>query len=70
MDQRVTGSIPPTGGVFKRQPHIDVSLPLFLPPLPSKNNKYNLLKNSRIMSPSAKSSALMVMDSVLSLERY
>ena len=45
-NQRVTGSIPsqgtflgcspgPQSGVYKRQPHIDVSLSLFLPPFPS-----------------------------------
>ena len=45
-NQRVTGSIPSQGtclgcrpshqlGAHKRQPHIDVSLPLFLPPFPS-----------------------------------
>ena len=44
--QRVTGLIPslgiclgcgpgPQGGALERQPHIDVSLPLFLPPFPS-----------------------------------
>ena len=43
MNQRVTGSIPSQGtclgcqpgpqeGVQKRQPHVDVSCPLFLPP--------------------------------------
>ena len=46
MNQRVAGLIPSPGtclgcgpspqeGVNKRQPHIDVSLPLFLPPFPS-----------------------------------
>ena len=46
-NQRVTGSIPslghmlgvramsPAGGAHERQPHIEVSLPLFLPPFPS-----------------------------------
>ena len=45
-NQRVTGLIPsqstslscgpgPQDGVCERQPHIDVSLPLFLPPFPS-----------------------------------
>ena len=45
-NQRVTGSIPSLGhmpglqvgpqwDVCERQPHIDVSLPLFLPPFPS-----------------------------------
>ena len=45
-NQRATGSIPSQGtclscrpgsqnGAHKRQPHIDVSLPLFLPPVPS-----------------------------------
>ena len=44
--QRITGSIPSQGtcldcrpgpqwGARERQPHIDVSLPLFLPPFPS-----------------------------------
>ena len=46
VNQRVTGSIPsqvtcmgcgpgPWCGACKRQPHIDISLPLFLPPYPS-----------------------------------
>ena len=46
VNQRVTGSIPSQGtclgcrpgpqwGARERQPHIDVSLPLFLPPFPS-----------------------------------
>ena len=46
VTQRVTGSIPSQGtclgcrpgpqwGAHERQPHIDVSLPLFLPPFPS-----------------------------------
>ena len=46
VNQGVTGPIPSSGtyldcrpgpqvGVWKRQPHIDVSLPFFLPPLPS-----------------------------------
>ena len=46
-NQRVTGSIPSQGtclgcgpgpqwGLHERQPHINVSLPLFLPPFPSK----------------------------------
>ena len=51
VNQRVTGSIPGQGtclgygpgsqwGVHERQPHIDVSLPLFLPPSSSlKINK-------------------------------
>ena len=51
VNQRVAGSIPsqdtclgfrtgPWLGVRKRQPHTDVSLPLFLPPFPSlKINK-------------------------------
>ena len=30
----VTGSVP-SWGAYKRQPHIDVSLPLFLHPFPS-----------------------------------
>ena len=30
----VAGKVP-SGGAHKRQPHIDVSLPLFLPPFPS-----------------------------------
>ena len=45
VNQRVPGSIPsqgtrlgcgpdPLGGMHERQPHIDVSLHLFLPPLP------------------------------------
>ena len=41
-NQRVAGSIPSQGtglgcspGVHERQPHIDVSLPLFLLPFPS-----------------------------------
>ena len=45
-DQSIASSIPSQGtclgfepgprlGVCKRQPHIDVSLPLFLPPFPS-----------------------------------
>ena len=47
-EERVSGSIPSQGtclgcrpglweGEHKGQPHIDVSLPLFLPLLPSKN---------------------------------
>ena len=47
VEQGVTGSIPSQGaclgcgpgpqwGVHERQPHINVSLPLFLPPFPSK----------------------------------
>ena len=51
VNQRVTGSIPsqdtrlgcrpgPQLGACERQPHIDVSFPLFLPPFPSlKINK-------------------------------
>ena len=50
VNQRVTGSIPSQGtclgcgpgpqwGAHERQPHIDVSLPLFLPPFPSLKNK-------------------------------
>ena len=46
MNQRVTGSIPSQGtclvcrpspqlGAWERKPHIDVSLPVFLPPFPS-----------------------------------
>ena len=46
VSQRVTGLIPSQGtclgcgpgpqlGAHERQPHTDVSLPLFLPPLPS-----------------------------------
>ena len=49
VNQRVTSSIPSQGtclgcvprlqsGAHKRQPHIDVSLPLFLPPFPSERN--------------------------------
>ena len=49
-DQRVAGLIPSLGtclgyrptpplGVFERQPHIDVSLPLSLPPSPLSKNK-------------------------------
>ena len=53
-NQRVAGSIPSQGtclgcrsgpqkGARERQPDIDVSLPLFLPPFPSpKINKQNL----------------------------
>ena len=53
-NQRVAGSIPsqdtclgcgpgPQWGAHKRQPHIDVSLPLFLHPFPSLEiNKKNL----------------------------
>ena len=59
-NQRVAGSIPSQGtclgcglgpqcGVHERQPHIGVSLPLFLLPFPSlKINKYNLKKNKNI----------------------
>ena len=51
VNQRVAGSIPSKGtclgcrlgpqyGAGQRQPHTDVSLPLFLPPFPSlKTNK-------------------------------
>ena len=46
VNQRVTGLIPSQGtclgcgpgpqlGVYNRQPHVNVSLPLFLPPFPS-----------------------------------
>ena len=46
VNQRIASSIPgqgtclgcgpgPRQGLHKRQPHIDVSLPLFLPPFPS-----------------------------------
>ena len=46
VNQTVAGSIPSQGtcqgcglgpwwGMLKRQPHMDVSLPLFLPPFPS-----------------------------------
>ena len=49
-NQRVASSIPsqdtclgckpgPRRGLHERQPHIDVSLPLFLPPLPLSKNK-------------------------------
>ena len=51
VNQRVAGSIPSKGtclsyepgpqqGVRERQPHIDVSLPLFLPPFPLSKNKF------------------------------
>ena len=39
----------PRWGACVRQPHIDIFLPLFLPPFPSlKINKLNLLKNFKI----------------------
>ena len=43
----VSGQVPSRGHM--RQPHINVSLPLFLPPFPSlKINKYNLKKRKTI----------------------
>ena len=50
VNQRVTGSIPSQGTCLgcnvgpqqeasERQPHFDVSLPLFLPPFPLSKNK-------------------------------
>ena len=56
-NQRVTGSIPcqgtclgcgpgPQHGAHKRQPHIDIFLPLFLPPSPSKNELKNKTKQT------------------------
>ena len=50
VNQRVAGSIPSQGTCLgcgpgpqqeahERQPHIDVSLPLFLPPFPLSKNK-------------------------------
>ena len=55
VNQRVAGSIPSQGkclgcgpgsqlGESKRQPHSDVSLPLFLPPFPSVNKQIKSLK--------------------------
>ena len=73
--QRVTGSIPSQGtclacgpgpqlGACERQPHINVSLPLFLPPFPSlsKNKLKSLLKNSNdtINSSSSNDSIIML----------
>ena len=55
-NQGVTGSIPSQGiclgcrlgpqwGEHKKQPHIDVSLPLFLSPFPSLQNKRKKIIN-------------------------
>ena len=59
VNQRVTGSIPrqdiclgcgpgPQSGACRRQPHTDVSLPLFLPPSLPLSLKININKQNKI----------------------